>query len=248
MFSILGILARLGAGVGQLSSRLREPIEVHKDGDLRVTRLGHPAAAGLFICFTGVRQAMGGIGAEEFVGSTAVPGFSALFVSDLKRTWYNGFPPERLAAILAPFAAGKRVITIGNSMGGFGAIWATTIFRVDTAIAFAPQYSVHPEIVPGETRWREFTDAIAHFRHPSLASAFTTGAQIYTINGDADQDHWSKFPVQPQCEHVLIRGSGHDPALAIKQSRALSPLLRTCLAGGSALTVLQEAGLDVCRL
>ena len=41
---------------------------VHADNDLRVTSAGDPAALGLFICFTGIRQAMGGIGAEEFVG------------------------------------------------------------------------------------------------------------------------------------------------------------------------------------
>lgn len=100
MASIMGSLARLGFVTRPKSFRQPDPIEVHADGDLRVTRLGDPAAPGVFICFTGIRQAMGGIGAEEFVGSTAVPGFSALFVSDLGRTWYNGFPPERLASIL----------------------------------------------------------------------------------------------------------------------------------------------------
>ncbi len=248
MVSIRGVLARLGVGTRHFSGQRPEPIEIHADEDLRITRLGDPAAPGLFICFTGIRQAMGGIGAEEFTGSTAVPEFSALFVSDLKRTWYNGFPAERLTAILAPICAGKRVVTIGNSMGGFGAIWATKIIEVDTVIAFAPQYSVHPEIVPGETRWREFTGAIRHFRHPSLVDAFTVGARIYTINGDDDRAHWMNFPEQANCEHVLIPGSGHDPALAVKQSGALSHLIRSCLAGGSAFAVLQQAGLGVQRI
>lgn len=247
MVSIRGVLARLGVATRHVSAMRPEPIEIHADDDLRITRLGDPAAPGLFICFTGIRQAMGGIGAEEFTGSTAVPGFSALLVSDLKRTWYNGFPAERLTGILTPFCAGKRVITVGNSMGGFGAIWATTIIPVEVAIAFAPQYSVHPDIVPGETRWREFTVAIPHFRHPSLADAFTAGARIYTINGDDDRAHWTNFPEQANCEHVLIRDSGHDPALAVKQSGALSPLIRTCISGRSALALLQQAGLDVQR-
>ncbi|MFN4019887.1 MAG: hypothetical protein ACK4IC_05160 [Erythrobacter sp.] len=248
MNSIRGVLARLGIDSRRVSAKQSEPIALHADDDLRVTRLGDPAASGLFICFTGIRQAMGGIGAEEFTGSTALPDFSALFVSDLKRTWYNGFPAERLTDILAPFCTGKRVVTVGNSMGGFGALWATTILPVDTAIAFAPQYSLHPELVPGETRWREFTEAITHFRYPSLADAFTTGARIFTINGDDDREHWINFPARPGCENVLIRNSGHDPARLIKQSGALPALLQTCLGGGSALALLRQAGLDVVRI
>lgn len=248
MNSSRGVLARLGIGTRRVSTKQPEPIAIHADDDLRVTRLGDPAASGLFICFTGIRQSMGGIGAEEFTGSTALPDFSALFVSDLKRTWYNGYPAERLTDILDPFCTGKRVVTVGNSMGGFGALWATTILPVDTAIAFAPQYSVHPEIVPGETRWREYTDAIEHWRYPSVVDAFTTGTRIYTINGDDDRDHWSNFPEQAGCEHVLIQNSGHDPALLIKQSGALSALMQTCLGGGSALVLLQQAGLDVRRI
>lgn len=218
---------------------------VHADNDLRVTSAGDPSAPGLFICFTGIRQAMGGIGAEEFVGSTAMPGYSALFVSDLERSWYNGFEPERLAAILRPRAEGKRVVTIGNSMGGFGAIWATTLLDVDVAIAFAPQFSVHPEIVPGEERWKEFTSRIEHFRHPSLEKAFAGNARIYTINGDDDEEHWSQFPQGSNRQHVVIAGSGHDPALSVKKSGALSDLLATCIRGGDALHVLELAGLPV---
>lgn len=236
--SRLGRHAGSGPGTPQLDV-------VHSDSDLRVTTAGDPAAPGLFVCFTGIRQAMGGIGAEEFVGSTAMPGYSALFVSDLERSWYNGFEPERLADVLRPRAEGKRVVTIGNSMGGFGAIWATTLLDVDVAIAFAPQFSVHPDIVPGEERWKEFTSRIEHFRHPSLEKAFAGNARIYTINGDDDEEHWSRFPQGSNRQHVVIAGSGHDPALSVKKSGALSDLLTTCIRGGDALDVLERAGLPV---
>lgn len=243
MVGLKEVLQRASARLG-LRQRQSLPLDVlHADADLRITTAGDPAAPGLFVCFTGIRQAMGGIGAEEFVGSTALPGFSALFVSDLKRSWYNGFEPERLASVLRARAEGKAVVTIGNSMGGFGAILATTMLPVETAIAFAPQFSVHPEIVPGEERWTEFTRQIEHFRHPSLREAFASGARIYTINGDDDAAHWSQFPQAPGLEHVVIEDSGHDPALHVKKSGVLPRLLTTCIEGGHVLDMLRDAGL-----
>ena len=71
---------------------------LHADEHLRITSLGDSDLPNLFLCFTGVKQQMGGIDAEEFVGSTEMPGFSAIFVWDLSRTWFNGFAPESLLA------------------------------------------------------------------------------------------------------------------------------------------------------
>lgn len=230
--------------IGGRERFLSKPKELFCDDDLRITRLGDTSAAGVFICFTGVKQALGGIGSEEFVGSTAVPGHSAIFVHDLQRSWYNRFSREKLIEILLPAVAGKRVTTIGNSMGGFGAILISSIIPVQTVIAFAPQFSVHPEIVPYEKRWREFTSEISHFRYASLAEAFANGANIYTINGDADEMHWLQFPQRSNCEHVLLDESGHEPAQVIKSAGILSSLIRECMRGGSALQTIRDAGLS----
>lgn len=216
------------------------------DDDLRITSLGDPDAPGLFLCFTGIRQGMGGINAEEFVGSTALPGFSAIFVSDLKRSWFNGFAPEALTDVIASRIEGKRVVTLGNSMGGFGAIWATGILPVETAIAFAPQFSVHPEVVPQEDRWWDFRADIAEWRHRSLAESFFPDTRYYTINGSADTLHWSQFPTLTNCEHVLIEDSGHEPAAVVKRHGLLNDLIAAALHKESTLDLLQSKGVP-CR-
>lgn len=216
------------------------PSPVHTDDDLRITSMGDTDAPNLFLCFTGIKQAMGGIGAEEFVGTTVKDEFSALFVSDLRRSWFNGFAPEKLVDLVGDRASGRRIVTIGNSMGGYGAIWATRYFDAATAIAFAPQYSVHPAVVPDEHRWAEYRKQIDRWRHESLDGFFGATTRYYTINGTDDRLHWSRFPERPNCEHVLIGASGHDPALAIKRQGAMSGLFDTMLAGRSALEFLQR--------
>lgn len=239
--------------IRSLIKRLRIPLrgngpakdqlhELYVDDALRITTLGDPEAPNLFLCFTGIRQAMGGIGAEEFVGSTSLPGYSAIFITDLERTWFNGFDPADLQAILADRTQGRRIVTIGNSMGGYGAVWATKYFNVATAIAFAPQFSVHPEVVPTEKRWMEFRKDIYNWRDRSLAGSFNEQTQYFTINGDLDELHWSSFPRTDNCEHILIENSAHNPASVLKECGVLNDLLDRCIRGFSPYPLLQERG------
>ncbi len=232
-----------------LAGKVRHaPALLHADDDLRITSTGNPAAPNLLLCFTGVRQKMGGIGAEEFVGTAMRGGFSGIFVSDLRRSWFNGFAPERLQTILQDRTEGRRIVTLGNSMGGYGAIWATRHFRVDTAIAFAPQFSVHPDIVPGEARWMEFRRNILRYRHTSLADHFLPRTRYYTINGDADALHYQRFPIGENLEHVLLPGSGHEPARIVKEQRALNDAIAACIDGNALLPVLRDRGVPCRRM
>lgn len=221
-------------------------IEVFTDANIRVTALGDPDAPNLFLCFTGVQQGMGGIGAEEFVGTTRFPGFSALFISDLQRSWYNNFPPSLLTDAIGARVAGKRLIGLGNSMGGYGAVWIAQHLPVATVIAFAPQFSVHPEVVPAETRWQEFRSQITHWRERSLSFNDTT--RYFTINGDADEMHWSHFPRQSNCTHLLIKGTGHNPGAKLKERGILRDTISACVAGNDPHDIIAAAGLKVSRL
>ncbi len=219
------------------------PVLVHEDAVLRVTALGDARAPGVVLCFTGIGERMDGAAPEEFVASARLPGFSTLFVSDRTRSWYNAFPPEHLSGVVAPIVAGRRVVAIGNSMGGFGAIWASGLVPCETVIAFAPQWSVHPAIVPEEDRWRRHRDAIAAWRIESLAGRFVPGTRYVTINGAVDRPHWSRFPIRPGIDHLLVADAGHNPARLIRERGALGDLIATCVAGGDALACLTRHGI-----
>jgi hypothetical protein len=221
---------------------------VFADDSLRVTALGKSSQPNVFLCFTGVQQAMGGIGAEEFVRAAHMPGFSALFISDLKRSWFNGFPPSHLQKAISGRTRGKRLVTVGNSMGGYGAIWATSYFPISCAIAFAAQFSVHEDIVPEERRWMEFRRDIKEWRHRSLENSFNNKTKYFTINGSDDDVHWTHFPRKSNCNHILIQHSGHNPASVLKRKHLLSEVLAACTKGEDPYDLICKGGCEAVRI
>ncbi len=219
---------------------------VHDDDNLRIARLGKGEGARAVLCFTGVGLGMGGVQTEEFVGISQRIGGSSIFVTDKRRTWFNGIDPADLQRRLEPLIDGREVVTLGNSMGAFGAIWATSFLPVASAIAFAPQFSVHPGIVPRETRWREWRDRIEAWHYPDLTRHFTGGARYFTFNGAEDEEHWSHFKSGENQTHVLVPETGHDVAKTFKERGILGDVIADCLAGGDVLRRIESAGL-ACR-
>lgn len=97
------------------------------DDDLRITfeQGSEPLAV---VAFTGISHRLGGVGIEEFkkslVGSHG-PSASVIFVADMKRRWYNHGLGDRIAMLvnnLIDNLGALRSVTLGNSMGGSGAI------------------------------------------------------------------------------------------------------------------------------
>jgi hypothetical protein len=223
--------------------------EIFADDCLRITTIGDPSSPNCFLSFTGLFHGMGSIKMEEFVGATRLPGFFAIFVTDLKRSWFNDFPPEAITAPIASLVAGKRIVTIGNSLGGFGAIWISRYLPVDMAIAFCPQYSVHPEEMPDEPRWMEFREQIEEWRVRSLDGAFNDTTRYFTLNGDGqDEMHWRRLPDLPNCEHILIKGAGHETALYLKGREVLSMVIEATVSGDDPLELLRGSGIAASRL
>ena len=61
----------------------------------------------------------------------------------------------------------KHVFTLGNSMGGSGAIiFASALDNCKRAISFCPQSSVHPDIAAFEDRWTDYRRAIVDWTVP----------------------------------------------------------------------------------
>lgn len=242
-------LLGLGAKPAPVPAFGAEAREIFADDRLRITTIGDPSSPNCFLSFTGLYHAMGSIKMEEFVGATRLPGYFAIFVTDLQRSWFNGFPPEAITGPIAPLIAGKRVVTIGNSLGGFGAIWITRYLPVDVAMAFCPQYSVHPEEVPDEPRWMEFREQIDQWRVRSLEGAFNETTRYYTFNGDGpDELHWRRLPDLPNCEHILIKGAGHETALYLKGREVLAMVIEAAASGGDPLELLRGSGIAASRL
>ncbi|MER2510625.1 hypothetical protein [Amaricoccus sp.] len=208
---------------------------LHEDAALKVTAIDRPAARTLVLCFTGVGHALGGIDTQraEFVGTMASLGAASAFVFDKTRSWGNRVDFARVAELVAPLAPGARILGLGNSMGGFNAILMSNFVAMETCVAFAPQFSVMPGVVPGESRWRDYVAAIEDFRFPSLAGRFNARTRYVTMNGDgpAERAHWSRFPAPPNARHLVVRGLGHDAAAGLKAAGVLGPFLAAAFEG-----------------
>ncbi len=229
---------RLGAPPTPSGERL-----LHEDSALKVTATDRPDARALVLCFTGIGHALGGIDIQraEFVGTMATLGAASAFVFDKTRSWGNRVDFARVADLVAPLAPGARILGLGNSMGGFNAILMSNFTAMETCVAFAPQFSVMPGVVPGEIRWRDYVAAIDGFRFPSLEGQFNDRTRYVTVNGDdaAERAHWSRFPARPNARHLVVRGQGHEAAAALKSAGVLGHFLAAAFAGGDPARVLE---------
>lgn len=82
-------------------------------------------------------------------------GIDAVHVVGRGNDWYQyDEMPEVLAAIRAAVGGDRRVLTYGSSMGGYAALRFAGALGAAGAIAISPQYSLDPEAVPFERRWR----------------------------------------------------------------------------------------------
>lgn len=150
------------------------------DDDLRVTqRLGAPER--YVVSFTGVGLGLGGLSVvqrEEFGRLLNGAGnFATTFVTDKRRSWLNGIRDRTLDILREVLRDARETVTLGNSMGGFAALYfAGLLPACHRAVAFSPQFFVHPAYMPaGETRWAEYRAAITEhvvthaFEHASDA-------------------------------------------------------------------------------
>lgn len=212
---------------------------VFEDDDLRITfARGSAEQDAVVLAFTGCRHGLGRIDADDFVRTSRSARIvrDVYFVNDLSRSWYNTVHTA-IVDILAPRLAGRRVVTLGNSMGGFGALLFAGRFETcDTAVAFVPQFSVDPRIVPFEDRWPEHTGRIRHFAVPTClpAAACRGGRRAYVFFGDSSRNDARQAELLLEAAETgthlfTIQGGTHEVAAQLKQRNVLADLLETAI-------------------
>lgn len=199
------------------------------------------------VSFTGLAAGMGGLASmepTEFRRSldqgNADGGYSMIFVSDLRRRWYNDGIADTIVAkvneLLATTPA-TRVICLGNSMGGFAAVaLAARIRRCKRVLAFAPQSSVHPDIAGFDPRWTEHTDAITQWDLPDSLSALSPAIDYHIFMGSDRDDigHTKRFTDagHPSLHLHHLPAAGHQVAGYLKREGVLPTLLQEFIRRG----------------
>lgn len=167
----------------------------------------------------------------EFQNTVAAQGeHHALFVADKERTWLNAPPLVddlcRAVASLQTQDGVRRVVTLGLSMGGYSALAAAHHFKVDAALTFSPQVSVHPDVMPGETRWRFWRRRITNHLLQSVSPLPDYGRFTLFHSEPDDMAHAEGFTPGPRLTQFMLSGvAHHDVARHVRQCVGLTPVL-----------------------
>ncbi len=204
------------------------------------------------VSFTGVQSALGGIETGEFARSLRAGGKArdVYYVIDKTRSWYNATSPDILAT-LGPRLAGRRAVALGNSMGGFGALLFQGLLDLRAAIAFCPQFSVHPDVAPFETRWPAYRKAITHWRHDHCFAGGHAGQCVVFFGRDstADMEHLrAMLPFFTADTHLFLLGDGGHGVVQVLKARGILPQVLDDAIGGDGAAAaiagrLRDAGI-----
>lgn len=196
-----------------------------QDDDLQIRRLPG-SGAGLVLVFTGVKHGLGGVPLDEFVGTAqGGAGNHVLFISDMKRTWYSRAGlVDRVLRLVTDYCAHhglSRIQTLGNSMGGYGALLFCRFLPVDLACAISPQISMHPDRIT-ERRWSQhrvdFGPDLAHNAAEGFGALPTRAVVLYGHAESRDRAQMRLIPALPNLTQRGLRGCGHDVARRLKNA------------------------------
>ena len=160
----------------------------------------------------------------------------ALFVQDTSNSWMNGGGiAEAICETLDTLRSElelKRIVTLGNSMGGTMALLMAQVYAVDAAIAIAPQFSVDPRIVPDDTRWMVDREKISHFRFPDVSKVPFERTRTTVLHGAQNEDgkHALLFPKHKDLTHFIFPDYGHNLASALHRVGDLEPIVSYAIA------------------
>jgi pimeloyl-ACP methyl ester carboxylesterase len=157
----------------------------------------------------------------EFVAAATASGRTALFVSDPGRTWGTapGFPAALLQAMAAVRARQvvSRVVSIGQSMGGFLALRAAEVLPLDAVLAIGPQSTMD------DPRWRDWT---AGLRPVPLR---LTAPRTVLLHGMLDDRTQAMgFAPRPGLDHFLFADQDHSGLARHLKARGLYAGLIDC--------------------
>lgn len=150
---------------------------------------------------------------------TSELGYNTAHLRDPRDTWFqNGTSdalptPEAVAEHLKGLISAikpSRVVTVGSSMGGYGALLFAGLLSADAAIAFAPQTYLDrrlPHTPTSASRTQPWFDLATEPATSRLA-----GTQVSFIYGSDDiVDIWnvSRMPLSPQSRRYGVREQNH---------------------------------------
>lgn len=195
------------------------------------------AAAGrtgrLIVSFTSAGSKRDEWPPKEFVGMAYSKGRNhVICITDISRCWMNhpGMA-RRVADVLGEYILENEITNVhavGTSMGAYNALVLGKMIPFARVVAFAPQFSVHPDIVPEEDRWNWFRKQITHWPHKQVQKLGRAARKVYIFHGDSEDEkrHWTLFPTPQNVVHYIFAGAEHNFVANMKDSGVLPEIVR----------------------
>ncbi|MCG6904505.1 MAG: hypothetical protein LJE68_17685 [Rhodobacter sp.] len=222
-----------------LQKLYQEPVEIDAGPDLVVHNL-IGSSNRLVLSLAGVGPRRSGTPPIEFIGSASNDGENhVLFISDPSRCWMS--QPGVVGGIVKLVQNYRdqhgitEITALGNSMGGFAALRLPELMPIETVISFSPQFSVHPDLVPEEQRWKFHTSKITNWHFRDVGPLETSGTEYFIFHGDAESEafHWLRFPWHTRLNHFIFRGMNHELASRMQKRRLLRQVIKHSIEGRS---------------
>lgn len=159
--------------------------------------------------------------AEEFFNITKLNS-NVIFVKDENRTWFNNVEVDKIIDCIKT----NKVYCIGNSMGAFNATIFSTEYPVTKVLGFCTQYSVHPDIVPWESRWNNYVKKISNWKYKNLNFSNSTEYLFLSGNLKRDKKHINLIPDHKNIKKIILEGD-HNLALQLKKDGKLYDIVES---------------------
>ena len=193
----------------------------------------------LVVAFTGIRDLLGGIPFEFGRTMGQVP-CATLFVRDIDHRWYqygsdDSNAPDAVVHRIRSTAAkvgANRLVCLGNSMGGFGALMFGSLLQADAVMAFAPQTAIRPALTDsiGDKRWCRYQADIADYPHGDIA-LLPQPPEVticYGLENALDIAHVDRLT---WTFRRIATPAGHGAVRRLKESGELVPLIASMIGG-----------------
>lgn len=199
--------------------------------------VGKGSAGGTVVVFNSLGNPPSKMTSWEFGAQIAsvLPDWQVICVRDQSRSWFNAEPAalREMAHWLARKVAagpGTRVVTLGSSVGGFGAILFARLLQADTCIALSPQIAVARSLTAGsDPRWNGFLPPDPDLLHPVAAPAADCTYHVLYPAFDL-LDVWQASLFSPDEGHFYARlTEEHNCAAELKAQGLLSGFIGDCI-------------------
>ncbi|PYC47476.1 hypothetical protein DI396_11030 [Litorivita pollutaquae] len=195
----------------------------------------------MVVSFTSIQHRhQDGTPRDEFLSAASMDGENkVLFVSDLRWSWYSraGLMDKIIDYVtrIRDMAGATEICTIGNSMGGYGAMILPRYVPVARVAAFVPQISMHPDLVT-EDRWPGVMKNHGTYPVKSAGDVVTekSGTEFYVTfgrNQKKDMAQAALLPDAPNLTVNMLPRCAHDAAEKMKTAGVLNKAVAAKLTG-----------------